>query len=644
MRRGWRSQTEAERESAGKSGRSKIMPSQKPSKKKAESRGDRGRPAAPESPVKCRINGREAAFPKGTTIIQAFKKLKADIAHYCWHPGLSVAGVCRLCMVEIEGQKKLQIACNTEIQEGMAISNQSEKVKEAVRWGLEYHLINHPLDCPICDQAGECSLQDQYMKFGAYAPSMSQAKVKKRKVVDLGSKIVLDTERCILCSRCVRFTEEVTKTHELGIFDRGDRSEIGVFKGRPLDNNYAMNTVDICPVGALTSKDFRFKQRVWYMKTADSVCAGCSAGCAIHADYNEEGIWRVRPRHNPKANGYWMCDKGRGLYKNANPENRLRAAMRGRGPKWEALPPLKALGEICRDMGWEKNREDSQAADEPDGGKAAAGPKAAGESGRPAKSSRQAADSENKESRAGSGHPAGASLQAAAAAEAKLQISKKAKPRQKAAAQAQNAVFILTGQYTNEEYQALAEAFPRSSFYHWLNDKGPGGETWSREDFDGLLLRGDRNPNTAGLEKHFPKIKPWKDFEALSPDSRPLFALGPENQNFYPDLKEKTAVFSRWSRVVWMAPGENPALPPKEGFWQIPLLSSFEKEGSYISAKGLVQKIEPVQTLAPQALALQSCLSFFEKGALEKTRAPSRPYFKSNQFLSRAEKLWQRPL
>ena len=138
---------------------------------------------------------------------------------------------------------------------------------------------------------------------------MAERKVKKRKVIDLGPKIVLDSERCILCSRCVRFTDEVSKTHELGIFNRGDHSEIGIFKDKPLDNNYAINTVDICPVGALTSKDFRFRQRVLYLKTANSVCTGCSTGCNTYVDYNEEGIFRVRPRYNEKINGYWMCDK-----------------------------------------------------------------------------------------------------------------------------------------------------------------------------------------------------------------------------------------------------------------------------------------------------------------------------------------------
>ena len=293
--------------------------------------------------IKCTINNFPVEVEEGTTIIQAFKKLEKEIAHYCWHPGLSVAGVCRLCMVEIEGRNKLEIACNTQVQDGMVITNQSQKVKETVRWGLEFHLINHPLDCPICDQAGECVLQEQYMKFGAYQPLMSENKVKKRKVVDLGSKIVLDTERCILCARCTRFTDEVSKTKELGIFNRGDRSEIGIFKDKPLENDYALNTVDICPVGALTSKKFRFQQRVWYLKKAPSVCTGCSTGCNINVYYNEEGLWRILPRYNKDINQHWMCDKGRETFKHVNLSGRLRNAFRHTSEQTEKISPMQAL-------------------------------------------------------------------------------------------------------------------------------------------------------------------------------------------------------------------------------------------------------------------------------------------------------------
>ena len=296
--------------------------------------------------LKCTINGKELEVEPGTTIIEALKRDQQEIAHYCWHPGLSVAGVCRLCMVEIEGNPRLQIACNTVITEGMKVNNTSEKVQEAVKWGLDFHLINHPLDCPICDQAGECGLQDQYMAFGKYDPEMAEKKVKKHKVVDLGERVVLDTERCILCSRCVRFTDEVSKTNELGIFNRGDRAEVGTFDGKPLNNNYSVNTVDICPVGALTSKDFRFRQRVWLLKDFDSVCTGCSTGCNTKVYYNKEGVFRIKPRYNKDINGYWMCDKGRDVYKFVNKEARLLDAKVVRGGKVEWMLPATAAKQI----------------------------------------------------------------------------------------------------------------------------------------------------------------------------------------------------------------------------------------------------------------------------------------------------------
>ena len=161
--------------------------------------------------LKCTINGKELEVEPGTTIMEAMKRDSQDIAHYCYHPGLSIAGVCRLCMVEIEGNPRVQIACNTAITEGMKVNNTSEKVRDSVKWGLDFHLINHPLDCPICDQAGECGLQDQYMAYGKYDSEMAEPKQKKHKRVSLGERVMLDSERCILCSRCVRFTEGSNK-------------------------------------------------------------------------------------------------------------------------------------------------------------------------------------------------------------------------------------------------------------------------------------------------------------------------------------------------------------------------------------------------------------------------------------------------
>lgn len=303
---------------------------------------------------KITINGKEMEVPPGWTIIKAAQQADIPIAHYCWHDGLSVAGVCRMCMVEVEGMPKLQIACNTAVRDGMVIHTESEKAKEAVKWALDFHLINHPLDCPICDQAGECKLQDYYMSYGLYTPEMNQRKVKKNKVLNLGDRVVLDQERCILCSRCVRFTDEVSKTKELGIFNRGDRSVLATFEGRPLNNKYSVNTVDICPVGALTSKDFRFKQRVWFLKDFDTVCNGCSTGCNITVSYNKNGVFRVRPKPNHEINGYWMCDEGRELYKHSNKEYRLEQVVERNdelgGVPVKGKPIAQSVQEIARKL------------------------------------------------------------------------------------------------------------------------------------------------------------------------------------------------------------------------------------------------------------------------------------------------------
>lgn len=266
--------------------------------------------------VKLTINGKTVEVPKGTTVFEAAAKSGTFIPHYCYHPDLSVAGVCRMCMVEIEGQPKMQISCNLPAADGMVVKTQTDKVKDTVKNVLELHLINHPLDCPICDKAGECKLQDFYRDYGLYESRMErEEKVHKPKVVDIGT-IVLDAERCILCTRCVRFTDEVTKTHELGIQNRGDRAELGTYDGQPLRNEYTGNLADICPVGALTAKDFRFRQRVWFLEKEDTVCTRCAHGCNTVASVNPKTkkLFRVEPRRNPDVNKSWICDTGRWDY------------------------------------------------------------------------------------------------------------------------------------------------------------------------------------------------------------------------------------------------------------------------------------------------------------------------------------------
>jgi NADH-quinone oxidoreductase subunit G len=285
---------------------------------------------------KLTIDGKEIEVEGGTNLIEAARRLGIEVPHYCYHPGLSIAGQCRLCMVDIEKAPRPTIACNTQAADGMVVHTDTERVKQSRQSMMEFHLVNHPLDCPVCDQAGECWLQIYYMKHGLYDPRMTDEKVHKPKAVPLGPHVMLDAERCILCSRCVRFCDEVTGTGELGIFNRGDHSEIGLFPGRDLVNNYAANVVDICPVGALTDRDFRFQVRVWYLDTARSVCTGCARGCNIEVHVNRrrphhaEGrrVARLKPRYNAEVNAWWLCDVGRYHFGFVDEPSRLTAPAR----------------------------------------------------------------------------------------------------------------------------------------------------------------------------------------------------------------------------------------------------------------------------------------------------------------------------
>lgn len=265
------------------------------------------------------IDGQQVNVAPGTTVIQAAEKLGVYIPRYCYHPGLSVAGSCRMCLVEVENMPKLQISCYTQAQDGMQIVTRSEKAIQGRQAMLEFLLINHPLDCPVCDQSGECDLQNFYMEHGRYQSRFMEDKIKRKKAYAIGPHVVLDQERCILCTRCTRFTEEISRTHELGVFSRGNRSVIDLFPGKTLDNPYSGNVIDICPVGALTERQFRFKCRVWYLRQEESVCTGCSRGCNIAIHFNPtrrykaggRRVQRLKPRFNPEVNSWWMCDYGR---------------------------------------------------------------------------------------------------------------------------------------------------------------------------------------------------------------------------------------------------------------------------------------------------------------------------------------------
>src|SRR5256886_2754046 len=289
---------------------------------------------------------------KPTAMLQACALAGVEVPHYCYHPRLPVAGNCRMCLVEFglpmmgpdrkpalneDGTTKIAkqvlpyepttprgaIACATPISPGMEIYPGSRATKQMRESVLAFLLINHPLDCPTCDQAGECKLQEYSVDYGLSAGRFVEAKVHKPKAVDLGPRIVLDDERCILCSRCVRFTKDIVGDDALGFVNRGSYSTLTHFPGKPFDNNYTLNTVDICPVGALTSKDFRFQMRVWFLKQTKSICTSCGTGCNIVIGSREEKIYRYEPRQNDAVNSCWMCDAGRLNYKWVGREDRL---------------------------------------------------------------------------------------------------------------------------------------------------------------------------------------------------------------------------------------------------------------------------------------------------------------------------------
>ncbi len=279
-----------------------------------------------EDPVKG--EGKSVEVENGTTVIRAAAKVGIEIPHFCWHPGLSVAGNCRMCLVEIEKMPKLAIACATEVTDGMVVHVNSPKAVEARKAVLEFILINHPLDCPICDEAGECNLQDYTYSHGPGQSAFTEAKNKKPKRVPLGPNVVFDAERCILCSRCIRVMDEIVKNPTLTFVERGDRVFIDTFPGKELNDPYSMNVIDVCPVGALTNREYRFKARVWEMSSTEGICTGCARGCNTSIWVRNNEILRLTPRFNPDVNSYWMCDNGRlNSFKHVDSGTRLNSPM-----------------------------------------------------------------------------------------------------------------------------------------------------------------------------------------------------------------------------------------------------------------------------------------------------------------------------
>jgi len=274
-----------------------------------------------------KIDDKTLSVEEGALLIEVMLKNGISIPHFCYHEALGKDGNCRMCMVEIEGQKRPQIACDTPVKDGMVVRTKGERIEKTKKGILELELINHPLDCPVCDQAGECKLQDYYMEVGLYDNRVDTDKVKAKKHIHLGKEVMLDQERCVLCKRCVRFTQIYTKTNDLVVEKRSDKSVITTFPGAKFENDYTGNVVDLCPVGALTDRDFRFKKRVWFLEGGKGLCMECSRGCNIRVDhhkskYQDDTIYRFKPVRNDIVNGFFICDHGRYSYKKEN-EDRL---------------------------------------------------------------------------------------------------------------------------------------------------------------------------------------------------------------------------------------------------------------------------------------------------------------------------------
>ncbi|HRN26860.1 MAG: molybdopterin-dependent oxidoreductase [Ignavibacteriaceae bacterium] len=291
---------------------------------------------------KINIDGKDLEFNQGQTIIETAKEHGIEIPNFCWHPKLSISGNCRMCLVEVEKMPKLVIACSTIAAEGMVVHTESDKAISARNAVMEFFLINHPLDCPICDEAGECKLQDYAYQHGTGESRFVEEKVHKDKRVELGPNVMFDGDRCISCSRCIRFCDEIAKDPELTFVKRGDRVTITTFPGEQLDNPYSMNVVDICPVGALTNRDFRFKARVWDMSLTNTICIGCARGCNIEVWVRNNEVLRLVPKHNEDVNSYWMCDHGRlNTFKFINANDRVDG------------PHIRVEGKLIK-VGWDE--------------------------------------------------------------------------------------------------------------------------------------------------------------------------------------------------------------------------------------------------------------------------------------------------
>ena len=478
------------------------------------------------------IDGRNISAPEGTTVIQAAENLGVFIPRYCYHPGLSIAGNCRICLVDVEEIPKLQIACNTFVTEGMVVHTNSDKAEDGRRAVLEFLLANHPLDCPVCDQSGECDLQNFYMNFGLYNPRFREQKVKKQKAVKLGPHVMLDQERCILCSRCVRFTDEITETGEFGIFNRGDSAELGLYPGDVLDNPYSANVVDICPVGALTESDFRFKARVWYLSSCPTVCNGCSQGCNVDMHFvldrphlnDGARVVRIKPRYNADVNEWWMCDEGRYGFGWVD-QSRL-TEVRGPTyrPKTEDRRPKTEDQRSASQNSWEQALTTISAA------------------------------------------LAGLSQQQGGA---RIGV-------------------IASAQLANEELFLIREIFQRG-----LGAKVTASVPEQPGSSDDFLIKADKNPNTLGATllgfagSDAPGAEQIVD-EAINGTIEVLWVFGQDLVKFFGEEKVRKLA-EKVSLLVYSGTNENPTV--SLAHWVLPSAAYVETDGTFVNYDGRVQRI-----------------------------------------------------
>ena len=449
------------------------------------------------------INGQSVQAERGQSVLQAALAHGFHIPYFCWHPELSVAGNCRICCVQVEGRSWVEIACNMPVADGLRVLTDSDAVKEYRKSIMQLMTLNHPVDCGICDKAGECTLQDYHYKYNGQPSASHDVKVRSTKFHPLSERIVLDNERCILCSRCVRFTREVSKSNALGITQRGDSSLVRAAEDRPLDADpYSDNIIDLCPVGALLSRDFMYKARVWYLQPTASVCPGCARGCTIQIWHRKlewklnaldprqnVRIERVTPLDNPEVNGPWICNKGRDL---ARIFERPRATQPTR--KGEPVDLLAAI-HVARRL----------------------------------------IDS------------------------------------------AERPVALASSWGSNEELSAFQRALPPRFAVLAKQDWAP--QPGERLD-DDLLIRADKNPNTAAARKLFPQ---QDDGRGAFPDDTDLILVWGEGFDF--------ARVPAQAKIIFL----NAYLQPENGHADvfIPVSTQTERRGHYTNFEGTVSPFEP---------------------------------------------------